>query len=675
MERPVPVSEEVQRLREELRKHEYLYYVLDTPEISDQEYDALFRKLRTLEERFPDLRTEDSPTQRVGGSVREGFSRVPHHVPMLSLDNVFGIGELEAYLERLEREGISPSQGISCELKIDGVAVSLIYEDGFFLRGVTRGDGTFGEEVTPNLRTLPSIPLRLRLLQPGRVEVRGEIYFPRREFETLNTLRDEEGLAPFANPRNAAAGSLRQLDPKITASRKLRFFAYESFFSENPPATSQQELFRWLRAAGFPVENHGAFVFDRESMGNYVSLWETQRFSLPYDTDGIVFKVDRFSLRRELGSTSRSPRWAVAYKFPPEEKKTLLREIRISVGRTGTLTPVAHLDPITLSGSVVQKATLHNQEEIQRKDIRPGDWVWVRKAGEIIPEIVRVELSMRSSSIVSYEMPLICPECGSFAVRLPEEVAWRCPNRSCPAVLREGLLHFASRKGMDIRGLGEKLVEQLLQHELVNSIAQIYALSLEDLANLERMGQKSAANLLEALETSKKRPLDRLIYALGIRYVGDQVARILAEEYADLFSLQEASEERLALLEGVGPRIAASVRAFFQDIQNRKTLKDLERAGVSMKTGKKDSSQEEPWKGRRMVFTGELLSMTRVEAEEKARILGASPTSSVSKNTWLVVAGENAGSKLEKARKLGVSVISEDAFVSMLENPLREDLV
>ncbi|HOO64178.1 MAG TPA: NAD-dependent DNA ligase LigA, partial [Synergistaceae bacterium] len=482
-------------------------------------------------------------------------------------------------------------------------------------------------------------------------------------------------LPPFANPRNAAAGSLRQLDPGITASRKLRFFAYEAFFSEDSPVTCQRELFPWLRSAGFPVEENGKHVVHRQAMLEYVGFWEKERFALPYDTDGIVFKVDSFSLREELGTTSRAPRWAVAYKFPPEEKKTLLREIRISVGRTGALTPVAYLDPVTISGSVVQRATLHNQEEIQRKDIRPGDWVWVRKAGEIIPEVIRVDRSMRSTSSAPYEMPLICPECGSSAVRLPGEVAWRCPNRSCPAVLREGLLHFASRKGMDIRGLGEKLVEQLLQQNLVRNIAHIYTLSLENLVNLDRMGEKSGENLLKALEESKKRPLDRLIYALGIRYVGNQVARILAEEFSSVSLLAEASEEHLGLLEGVGPRIAASVRAFFEDPQNQETLRALEKAGVSMAKEGDEASGELPWKGRRIVFTGELASMTRSEAEEKARNLGASPSSSVSKNTWLVVAGENAGSKLEKARKLEISIVAEDVFLDMLQKPSQNSFI
>lgn len=674
MEPQVPMAE-AQKLREELRKHEYLYYVLDAPEISDQEYDILFRKLQDLEKKFPELRSQDSPTQRVGGAVREGFSRVKHEFPMMSLDNVFNPGELSAYLGRLEREGVSPSRGISCELKIDGVAVSLTYQEGALLRGVTRGDGLMGEDVTPNIRTLSSIPLRLRVPQRGRVEVRGEVYFPRKEFQALNAERDEEGLLPFANPRNAGAGSLRQLDPKITASRKLRFFAYHAFFSEDSPAASQQELFHWLHSAGFPVEPHGRHAVSQEAMLEYITLWEKERFSLPYDTDGVVFKVDSFALRQELGSTARAPRWAMAYKFPPEEKCTLLREIRISVGRTGTLTPVAYLDPVTLSGSVVQRATLHNQEEIQRKDIRPGDWVWVRKAGEIIPEILRADPEKRSPTSVPYEMPLICPECGSQAVRLPDEVAWRCPNRSCPAVLREGLRHFASRKGMDIRGLGEKLVDQLLRQKLVGTLAEIYTLSRGDLAGLERMGEKSAENLLQALEASKKRPLDRFIYALGIRYVGDQVARILAEEFRSLSRLQEASEDVLASLDGVGPRIAASVRAFFEDSQNRKTLDDLKvlGVGISSEEEKSELPEELPWKGRRMVFTGEMTSMTRTEAEERARSLGASPTSSVSKKTWLLVAGENAGSKLEKAQKLEIPVISEEAFLDLLEDPHGKD--
>lgn len=654
-------------LRREIARHAHRYFVLDAPEISDDAYDALFRELRLLEETYPDLADPTSPTRRVGDAPREGFVKVPHTVPMQSLDNVFSPEELEDFLNRVVRALPEFRGGYVCELKIDGLAVSLRYEDGIFVRGATRGDGGVGEDVTANLRTVRTIPLTLLDPVPGILEVRGEIYMRSEDFAALNAEREEAEEALFANPRNAAAGALRQLDPAVTASRRISFFAYAMTDPEARGIATQWDLLAALRRWGFATQGNEAPAADFQDVQAYVERWREGRFSLPYATDGVVVKVDPLGLRALLGSTARAPRWAVAYKYPPEEKTTRVRDIVISVGRTGSLTPVAVLEPVHLAGTVVQRASLHNADETARKDVRVGDLVVVRKAGEIIPEVVRVDVEGRRGGEEPFRMPDRCPICGEPVVRLPEEAATRCPNRSCPAQIKEGLRHFASRGGMDIRGLGEKIVDRLVESGRVRNMADLFDLSAEELASMERLGEKSAANLVKALEASLRRPWSRLLAALGIRHVGSRVAELLAERFRSVDALTKASEEDLASVEGVGPRIAASVRAFLDAPGNRETLQRLEGKGMRLALpdggGVPDGG---PWKDQRVVFTGELPSLTRAEGEALVASLGGRALGNVSAKTTLVVAGEDAGSKLRKARELELPVVDEAEFLEMV---------
>lgn len=659
-------SRRIAILREELARHEHLYYVLDRPEISDDVYDSLMTELLGLERAWPDLVEPDSPTRRVGGRPVEGFEKVEHAAPMLSLENGFSEEDVRAFLARVERT-LGRLPPLSGELKIDGLAVSLLYEEGRFVRGLTRGDGRFGEDVTSNLRTIRSLPLRLREALPGRLEVRGEVYMKKEDFASLNAEREEEELPLFANPRNAAAGSLRQLDPAVTASRRLSVYLYQIVEAPLQGLTSQSAVLERLRELGFPVQPGHALCRDGDEALAYLERWKEERFSLPYVTDGAVLKVDDIAAWETLGATAKTPRWALAFKYPPEEKKTRIREIIVSVGRTGALTPVALLDPVPLSGSVVQRASLHNQDEVDRKDVRIGDRVIVRKAGEIIPEIVAVDVEARDGSERPFRLPERCPVCGASSVRLPGEAVLRCPNRSCPAQLREGLRHFASRGAMDIRGLGEKIVAQLVDRGLVTTLADLYELDREKLLMLERMGEKSASNIIQALETSKKRPLARLLAALGIRYAGARVAEILAQAFGSVEALAAASEETLADVDGVGPVIAASVAAFFADEANRRTLDRLARLGLRTSEARRAASVPLPWEGRRVVFTGELQRATRAEAEERVRALGALPSSSVSAKTFLVVAGEKAGGKLDKARAASAAIVDEATFWRLVD--------
>jgi DNA ligase (NAD+) len=663
-------SRRMAELYEELERHGRLYYEEDAPVISDAEYDALLGELLTLEQEHPELARPDSPTKRVGGATLEKFTKVEHERPMLSLDNVFDEGELRAFVERLEtaagetREGF----GFVCEMKIDGLAVSLIYEDGVFVRGATRGDGRIGEDVTENLRTVKTLPLRLKNPIPGRLEVRGEVLITREQFAELNRIREENEEPPFANPRNAAAGSLRQLDSKITASRGLSIFLYYVVEAQGRGIVRQNDALRWLADQGLPTQEAWALCNSTEDVKAFIEKWREGRFDLNYVTDGVVVKLDDIALWDRLGSTSHAPRWAIAFKYPPEEVFTRVLSIDISVGRTGALTPVANLEPVRVGGTVVQRAGLHNEDEMKRKDVRVGDRVKVHKAGEIIPEIVDVDRSARTGVEVPFEMPEKCPACGSPAVRLPGEAAVRCPNRgSCPAQLKEGLRYFASRGGMDIRGLGDKLAQQLIEKQIVRSLADIYTLTKEDLAKLDRMGEKSAQNLAEAIENSKKRPLSALIAGLGIRFVGDKVADILAERFGSMEALRNVSEEDLALVDGIGPVIASSVEAFFHDSANLELLKRFEENGVNMigATQGGDASRG-VFSGMTVVFTGELRSVTRDQAEKRVKELGGKATGSVSAKTSLVVAGEKAGSKLAKAQTLGIRVINEAEFLAML---------
>lgn len=655
----------VEELRREIEKYDYYYYVLDSPLITDEEYDALYRQLLELEKRFPELVTPDSPTQRVGGRPRDEFRKVVHEVPMLSMDDVFSIEELRNFVNRvykiLERE-----VDFTAELKIDGVAVALVYEDGRFVLGATRGDGRTGEDVTDNLRTIKSLPLRLREPIPGRLEVRGEVYMTKEDFAVLNKAREEEGEQLFANPRNAAAGSLRQLDPNVTAKRRLRLFVYQVVNPQIYDISSQYQALTWLREKGFPTQGNERLCKNFDELVGYIDEWQDKRHTLSYATDGVVVKVDDLLTYDILGTTAKSPRWQVAFKYPAEEKRTRLLGIEVSVGRTGVLTPVAILEPVRLSGTLVQRASLHNEDEIRRLDVRIGDFVYVRKAGEIIPEVVRVDFSARTSREVPFSMPQNCPVCGAEVVRLMGEVAHRCPNRSCPAQLKEAIRHFASRDAMDIKGLGEKIVEQLVDKKLVAGFADLYKLTKEDLISLERMGPKSAENLINAINNSKNRPLFRLIYALGIRYVGLRTAEILAKKFKSMDRLMRASVEELSEIPGIGPQIASSIVAFFGDEKNVATINELAKIGINMAEEKEEPTYG-PWEGWRIVFTGELERASRSEAEEIAKSLGAIPTSSVSRNIAMVVVGSNPGSKFAKAQELGVKIVDEQTFWKLVE--------
>lgn len=663
---------EAQKLREEIARHNYLYYVLDSPEIEDDAYDALLRRLAEIEKAFPELAVHDSPTSRIGGEPRSEFKKVRHEEPMLSLDNALNLEELGSFYSRLETSLGEKNVPVLCEPKIDGLAVSLIYEEGHFINGSTRGDGFVGEDVTTNLRTIRSLPLVLRHPAPGHLEVRGEVLMMKKDFLELNRQREEEGEPPFANPRNAAAGSLRQLDPAITASRRLRIFLYHIVNATQIGIQTQEELLAWLKEAGFPVQPFQRLCKSFNEIREFIEFWDLKRFENPYVTDGVVVKLNNLTQREVLGNTSRAPRWAIAFKFPPEEKLSRILDIEVTVGRTGVLTPTAILEPVFLSGTTVQRASLHNEDNIRRKDIRVGDYVWVRKAGEIIPEIVRVEKSKRTGKELPFIMPSTCPVCGSLVVHLPGEVAIRCPNRSCPAQLKEGILHFASRSGMDIRGLGEKIAEQLVERGLVRDLADLYTLDEKKLLSLDRMGVKSAQNLLSSIEQSKKRPLSALLTALGIRYVGPRIASILANQFKDLDSLKKASLETLSAIEGIGPTIAASIVAFFKDPHNLETVSRLETYGVVTKmTDSAEGNQKEkigaPLKGLKFVFTGELNKMSRSEAERIVQLMGGETPSSVSSKTSYVVVGENPGSKLQKAMELGIKILDETAFWQLLK--------
>ncbi|MCR5346778.1 MAG: NAD-dependent DNA ligase LigA [Fretibacterium sp.] len=659
----------LEELYELIAHHASLYYDKDAPEISDAEYDALLRELLDLEKKYPLLMHTNSPTQRVGGTVLDGFKKVKHIRPMLSLDNVFNSTELASFWGRVQNN-IHEDSGFTCEMKIDGLAVSLLYEDGIFVRGATRGNGRVGEDVTENLRTIHELPLRLKGSIPGQVEVRGEVLMSWKRFNSLNELRESRGETLFANPRNAAAGTLRQLDSSIVAERGLDIFLYYLVDAPSRGVIRQSDALSWLSDRGLPIQPAWERCPSLSEVDTFITRWQEERFNLDYVTDGAVVKLDDLTLWDGLGATAHAPRWAVAYKYPPEEAQTKILSIDISVGRTGALTPVANLDPVRLGGTIVQRAGLHNGDEIRRKDIRVGDVVWVRKAAEIIPEVVAVDFSARSGDAsIPFQMPTHCPVCGSEAVRLSGEAVVRCLNRaSCPAQLKEGLSYFASREGMDIRGLGDKLSRQLIDCGKVKTLSDIYDLTIEDWAAMDRMGTKSAKNLIAAIEASKSRPLSALIAALGIRYVGKRVAELLAAHFGNMDQIKESSEEKLAEIEGVGPVIASSVAAFFHDSANLDLLERLKARGLNFSSDKKDIRPEnDVLRGKSFVFTGELSSMKRSEAETKVKTFGGSVSSSVSAKTSYLVAGDRGGSKLKKAEQLGVSVISEEEFLKMLD--------
>lgn len=663
---PVDLAKRAAELRATLNYHNYRYYVLDDPEISDAEYDRLLRELEDIEKEHPELITPDSPTQRVGATPVGGFASVTHPIPMYSLANAFSDSDLREFDQRVRTAAGHSKVEYILELKIDGLAVSLQYVNGLLTTGATRGDGTVGEDITSNLRTLPGVPLRLQ--EPYTLTVRGEAYMSKAAFARLNAEREEAGQPLFANPRNAAAGSLRQLDPKITASRGLDIFFYSlAAIAERPMPTTQEETLQLLRQVGFPVNQQRVVLSDIEEVIDYCHAWHQKRHALPYDIDGIVIKVNDLELQEQLGYTAKSPRWAVAYKFPAEQVQTRLLDIVISVGRTGTLNPNAVLEPVTIAGSVVSRASLHNADLIAAKDIRIGDTVIVQKAGDIIPEVVGPVPALRTGEEKVFVMPTTCPECGTPVVREPQEVAWRCPNGSCPAVLREGLIHFASRDAMDIEGLGPAMVSALLEADLVRDVADLYALQVEQLTALERVGQKTAENLLTAIAKSKENSLERLIFALGIRHVGAKGAQSLAAHFGSLDRLMEASAEELQQIPDVGSKMAASIINYFAADANRRVIAKLKSAGVNQRyLG--TQAQEGVLSGKTFVITGTLPGVTREQATQLIEQHGGQVASSVSKKTDYLLAGEKAGSKLTKARELGVPVLSWEELKVLLRS-------
>lgn len=660
---------EIERLREIIRYHDYRYYVLNSPEISDEEYDALMRKLQELEALFPDLVTPDSPTQRVGGKPQEGFATFVHARSMLSLNNAFTKEEIRDFDRRVKRMlGVEEVEYV-VELKIDGLAVNLRYENGVFVRGATRGDGVTGEDVTANLRTIRSIPLRLQGERvPAVLEVQGEVFMHRSDFERLNEERSKRGEPLFANTRNAAAGSLRQLDPNVTASRRLDIFVYGAFLIESVfYPTTHWELLEFLRELGFKVNQHAHLAKNIDEVIAIHDEWEEKRKALDYDIDGLVVKVNNLTFQELLGATSKSPRWAIAYKFEPTRAVTRVLDIEVNVGRTGTLTPVAVLEPVEVGGVVVKRATLHNEDEVRRKDVRIGDWVIVGRAGEVIPEVVRVLKERRNGNERVFEMPTHCPVCHSPVVREEGEVAIRCINASCPAQIKERLRHWASRDAMDIEGLGEKLIEQLVDKGYVRSIPDLYRLTKTRLLELERMGDKSSENLLQAIERSKKRPLARFLYALGIRYVGEFVAQLLAEHFGSLQKLMEASREDLLAIEGIGPKVAEAVWQFFTNPENRTMLEELKALEVTPEEERAEvPSSENILQGKTFVFTGTLSRFSRKEAEELVRQKGGKVASAVSRKVDYLVVGENPGGKLDEARQKNVRILTEEEFYQMI---------
>ena len=661
------VRRRIEKLREEIRKHDYYYYVLNQPIISDAEYDRLFRELQELEQKYPQLVTPDSPTQRVGAPPAEEFRPVRHALPMLSLQNCFTEEEFLDWDRRVRRLLGGEKPVYVCEPKLDGLSVELVYEDGVFTVGSTRGDGYTGEDVTQNLRTIKQVPLRLlsdEIPPPRLLEVRGEVYMEKEAFKRLNEERAKSGEPLFANPRNAAAGSLRQLDPGVTASRPLKLFCYALGRVEGIEIKSQEELLVTLPKLGFPVNPlWRRCETPEEAIDFYHELLE-RREELPYEADGMVVKVNDFAQREVLGEVSRAPRWAIAFKFPAEEATTRVLDIVVQVGRTGALTPVAILEPVEVSGVTVSRATLHNEDEVRRKDVRIGDWVVVRRAGEVIPEIVKSIPERRTGEEKEFKMPTRCPVCGGPVVRPPGEVVHRCENLSCPARIKESIRHFASRRAADIEGLGEKLVDQLVDKGLVRRISDLYHLTKEQLAALERMGDKSAQNLLEQLERSKGMSLARFIYALGIRYVGEHIAEVLAERFGSIDELARASYEELVEIPEIGPRIAQSIVDFFASEDNRRLIEELKAVGIDPRAER--PKEKGPLAGKTLVFTGRLSDMTREEAKRLVESLGGKVASSVSRKVDYVVVGEDPGSKLDRARELGIPTLTEEEFKELV---------
>lgn len=651
-------------LKTEILRHNQAYYELDAPLISDFAYDTLLRELRMLEDAFPQFATADSPTRKVGGKALPAYSQVIHPAALLSLDNAFDFDDVRAFWERVEKSAGRKGLAYVLEQKMDGLSVEIQYRDGCLEIGATRGDGVTGENITENLKTIRSLPLQLKDRIPF-FAVRGEVYMPKEAFRLLN---EEAGEPTFANPRNAAAGSLRQLDASITAGRRLEIFLYEVIAAEGVSFQSHAEMLHFLQKQGFPVNPDYLYSNEQEEMLAYIALWQVKRHQLPYETDGMVLKLDDRALREELGNTSKFPRWAIAYKFPPEEAETTVLDITVSVGRTGAMTPLALVEPVTVAGSTVSRATLHNEDNVREKDIRIGDRVIIHKAGDVIPEIVRPLVEKRTGTERAFQMPHICPECGSEAHRTEGEAAWRCPNLACPARLREGLLHFVGKRMMDIDGLGPALVQQLLTKGLVQDVSDLYRLRAEDLLGLERMGEKSVANLLASIEASKQQPLSRLLYALGIRFVGERAAKLLARQYKDIYALMAASEEDLLTIPEIGIKIAISVVAYFGEPENQKRIAALAAAGLNMKGEAMEERTNLPLLGKTVVITGSLAGYDREAAKNLVEQAGGKAASAVSKKTDFLLLGENPGSKLEKAKAFNIPILTLAEFLALINH-------
>ncbi|MGK7927312.1 MAG: NAD-dependent DNA ligase LigA [Spirulina sp.] len=671
------IQRRLEQLRQQLQKAGYAYYVLDDPIMEDAIYDRLYRELQDLESQYPELIVPDSPTQRVGDKPATQFTSVRHNIPLYSLENAFNIEELKKWQERWQRQAPDIRElKYVCELKIDGSALALTYENGLFVKGVTRGDGISGEDITQNVRTIRSIPLRLNIENPPElVEVRGEAFLPLDDFDRINREREKTGESLFANPRNAAAGTLRQLDPQVVDRRRLDFFAYTLHIPDRPeiqPKT-QWEALEFLQEIGFRVNPNRQLCASLAAVTDYFQEWEEKRKTLAYMTDGAVVKINSVSLQRELGFTQKFPRWAIALKYPAEEAPTQVKEITVNVGRTGAVTPMAIMEPVQLAGTTVQRATLHNRDRIAELDIRVGDTVIIRKAGEIIPEVLRVLPELRPATTIPYEMPENCPECGSQLVRPEGEAVTRCINSSCPAILRGSLVHWASRDALDINGLGEKIVEQIVEKGLVKSVADLYALTAEELASLERMGEKSSEKLVSAIANSKTQSYARVLYGLGIRYVGKVNAELLTENFTTIDVLSNLSIDDLESVHGIGLEIARSVWEWFQNPSNTILVENLQATGVNFGhnttnlSSTSDFTTRGALAGKILVITGTLPTLGRKEVEAFIKQAGGKVSSSVSKKTDYLVVGENAGSKLEKAEKLGISQLSEEQLRAMAQ--------
>ncbi|WP_227938756.1 NAD-dependent DNA ligase LigA [Alkalihalobacillus deserti] len=659
--------EELRKLLEEYGHH---YYVLDNPVVSDAEYDALMQELLQLEQQYPQFFSEDSPSIRVGGEPLPFFKKVEHRSPMLSLGNAFSDGDLRDF-DRRVRQLVGNDVTYTCELKIDGLAVSLIYENGKFIRGATRGDGTVGEDITANLKTIPAIPLRLK--EKVNIEVRGEAFMPKGSFEALNMAKEQAGEEKFANPRNAAAGSLRQLDPKLAAKRNLSIFIYAIGYLEDKEVPSHQEGIHYLHDLGFRVNKESRNCSSIEEVIEYTGEWVKKRGELPYEIDGIVIKVDRLEQQKEMGFTAKSPRWAIAFKFPAEEVVTTLEDIELNIGRTGVVTPTAILSPVTVAGTTVKRASLHNEDLIREKDLKLGDSVVIKKAGDIIPEVVNVLTDLRNGSEREFTMPTHCPACESDLVRLEGEVALRCINPQCPAQIKEGLIHFVSRNAMNIDGLGEKVISQLFDHDLVHDVADIYKLNRDELLKLERMGEKSVDKLLAAIEKTKGNSLERLLFGLGIRFVGAKAAKTLAIEFETIDNIQRATEEELIAVNEIGEKMASSIKRYFSTPEVLVLIDELVSLGVNIvykgpKALADSEISDSLFAGKTVVLTGKLEQLTRDEAKEKIEAFGGKVTGSVSKKTDLVIAGEDAGSKRTKAEELNIEIWDEAKLVEMLNS-------